>query len=80
MREIDTVTVKGSIMPIRLFIVDVFIDDMIKTSDPLLYKHHKEKKSIRAKERKILFEKLNSGLTTTWKELRQDSEFIELRR
>mmetsp|Transcript_16748 Transcript_16748/g.25820 ORF Transcript_16748/g.25820 Transcript_16748/m.25820 type:complete len:124 (+) Transcript_16748:2655-3026(+) len=53
---------------------------MVKTSDPLLYKGHKEKKSIRSKERKVLFERLNSGATTTWKELRQDSEFVELRR
>lgn len=30
-REIDTVTVKGSIKPIRLFTIDVCIEDMIKT-------------------------------------------------
>jgi len=79
MREIDTVTVKGSIQPIRLFTIDVIIEDMVKTSDPLLRKSHKEKKSIRAKERKMLFERLKQG-QTTWKELRSDNEFVELRR
>jgi class 3 adenylate cyclase len=34
-REIDTVTVKGSIRPIRLFTIDIFVDDMIPTTDPL---------------------------------------------
>ena len=29
LREIDTVTVKGSIQPVRLFIVDVCIDNLI---------------------------------------------------
>ena len=28
----------------------------------------------------MLFERLNSGTTTTWKELKLDGEFVELRR
>ena len=80
LREIDTVTVKGSIQPVRLFCLPVQLDDLVKMADPLIRKSYKEKKAVRLNERKILFERLNSGQTTTWKELRQDSEFIELRR
>uniref|UniRef100_A0A7S3CRS2 Guanylate cyclase domain-containing protein n=1 Tax=Strombidium rassoulzadegani TaxID=1082188 RepID=A0A7S3CRS2_9SPIT len=79
-REIDTVTVKGSIRPIRLFTIDVCIDDMIATSDPLINKPMKERKQIRDKTRKVFFQRLYSGQTTTWKEITSDYEYIELRR
>jgi len=79
-REIDTVTVKGSIRPVRLFTVDVFVEDMIATQDPLTSKSMKERKSIRDKTRKVFFQRLYSGQSTTWKELTQDFELIELRR
>ena len=80
MREIDTVTVKGSIRPMRLYTIDLSIKGMIPTEDPLGRKTHKEKKAIRGKKRRTLFERLRSEETTSWNELRQDAEFIELRR
>lgn len=80
MIEIDTVTVKGSIQPIRLFTIDINIDDMVKTIDSLQFRMYKDKKSLRAKERKTLFDRLNSGATTSWIELSADEEFIELRK
>jgi len=70
MREVDTVTVKGSIRPMRLFTIDVSIKGMIPTEDPLSGKSHKEKKTIRGEKRKTLFERLKTNQTTTWNELR----------
>lgn len=46
-REIDTVTVKGSIKPMRLFTIDIQTEDMEVVSDPLKDKSIREKKSIR---------------------------------
>lgn len=40
----------------------------------------KEKKSIRDLLRKDLFAKLNSGKTTTFKEINTDSDYLELRK
>jgi len=34
-REIDTVTVKGSIKPMRLFTIDIQTDDLEPIDDPL---------------------------------------------
>jgi len=79
-REIDTVTVKGSIKPIRLFTITIDYDDLEPVSDPLLNLPIKEKKSIRDKIRKELFGKLFSGNMTTWDEFSEDQDFIELRR
>lgn len=79
-REIDTVTVKGSIKPMRLYTITIDYDDLEPTDDPLLHKSIKDKKSIRDKLRKELFNKLFSGSMTTWDEFSTDNDFIELRR
>ena len=79
-REIDKVTVKGSIKPMRFFTIDHQVDDLEKTHDPLFTKRIPEKKSIRDKMRKDLFNRLESGTTTTWEEFSNDHEFIELRK
>lgn len=71
---------KGSIRPVRLFTVDVSTEDMIPIQDPLASKGMKERKQIRDKARKVFFQRLYSGQTTTWKEITQDYDFIELRR
>lgn len=79
-REIDTVTVKGSIKPMRLYTVTIDCENLEPTEDPLLSKPIKDKKSIRDKLRKELFSKLFSGNMTTWDEFSTDNDFIELRR
>ena len=46
-REIDTVTVKGSIKPVRLFTIDIDTDNLEPTKDPLLNKRLRDKKTLR---------------------------------
>lgn len=79
-REIDTVTVKGSIKPMRLFTIDIQTDDLEPVDDPLAHKSIREKKAIRDQMRKDLKKKLYSEKTTTWQEFNNDHEFIELRK
>jgi len=80
MREIDTVTVKGSIQPMRLFTIDINIEGLERTQDPMGKKSLREKKYLRYKMKKNLFQKLYRGDTTTMKEMDTDHEFAELRR
>lgn len=79
-REIDTVTVKGSIQPMRLFTVDIRIDDLVPSKDPMHFKNMREKKFLRYKLRKALFQKLFQAQTTTIREFNSDYEITELRR
>ena len=46
-REIDTVTVKGSIKPVRLFTIDIDTDNLEPSKDPLLNKRLRDKKTLR---------------------------------
>jgi len=79
-REIDTVTVKGSIRPVRLFTVDINIRELVPSQDPMFHKGLREKKYLRYKLRKMLFQSLYSGKTSTAREFNTDHELIELRR
>lgn len=65
-REIDTVTVKGSIKPMRLFTIDIQTEDLEEVDDPMYFKSIREKKQIRDKMKRDLFKKLYSGKVTTW--------------
>lgn len=78
-REIDTVTVKGSIKPMRLYTISICQENLESVDDPLLFLPIKEKKSIRDKIRKDLFSKLFTGNITTWDEFSTDQDFMELR-
>ena len=79
-REIDTVTVKGSIQPMRLFTVDINFDNMKSKNDRFSNKTIKEKKTLRDKEKKILLTKIENGSKTTWDVYSRDKDFKELRR
>jgi hypothetical protein len=79
-REIDTVTVKGSVRPVRLFTVPIDIDGLESTKDPMQSKSMRKKKFLRYKLRKMLFSDFLSGKTTPYRELTRDHEIIELRR
>jgi hypothetical protein len=46
-REIDTVTVKGSIKPMRLFTIDLSFEDLRPENDIMVNKKLKLKKKIR---------------------------------
>ena len=80
LREIDTVTVKGSIKPIRIFTITLETDDLETIDDPMESLSIREKKAVRDEMRKTLFKKLNSGEMSTWQEISRDKEFIEMRR
>jgi hypothetical protein len=78
-REIDTVTVKGSIKPMRLFTIDINVDGLERTKDPMYNKKLKEKKQMRDQMRHKMFRRLYTQEKTTWEEFNADHEFIELR-
>lgn len=80
LREIDTVTVKGSIKPIRLFTICLETDNLEAMDDPMEFLSIREKKAVRDEMRKTLFKKLNSGEMSTWQEISRDKEFIEMRK
>ena len=64
--EIDTVTVKGSIKPMRLYTVDIQTNNLEILDDPMLHLQIKEKKAARDKLRKDMFKRLLNGNITTW--------------
>lgn len=78
-REIDTVTVRGSIKPLRLFTIDIDVDGLERTKDPMVNKKLKEKKFMRDQMRHKMFKRLYTQEKTTWEEFNNDHEFIELR-
>lgn len=80
LREIDTVTVVGSVYPMRLFTVDIQTDDMKPSDDPLADVPVREKKAIRDAMRRRLQEQLYRGETTTWDEFQKDKDITELRK
>ena len=80
-REIDTVTVKGSIQPVRLLTVDVDFDNLHEKKDRLMNINIKEKRHIRDKEKKMVMSKLfDGGRKSTWDLFSTDKDFRELRR
>ena len=54
-REIDTVTVKGSIKPMRLYTISFYTDELEEVDDELLYDSIKNKKKLRDQLRKDMF-------------------------
>jgi class 3 adenylate cyclase len=57
-RELDTVTVKGSIMPIRLYTVDVDFNHLNQKKDRFEGFGAREKKKVRDREKKELLIKI----------------------
>lgn len=68
LREIDTVTVKGSIKPMRLYTITINSNGLKPAVDPMLEMPINKKKRIRDQIRKDMFNRLNSGAVTTWQE------------
>ena len=79
-REIDRVTVKGSIKPIRLFTVDVETDHLDELRDRFARLPNKMKKREHERERNDLWNKLDRGKKTSMQIIASDKEFAEIRR
>lgn len=84
-REVDTVTVKGSIQPVKLFTVDVDFEGLRPKKYKLIDMDIKEKRKINnIKKKKLLNSLFDNGsgrsLTTTWKVFQKDKDLKELRR
>ena len=58
-REIDTVTVKGSIVPVRFFTVDMDFEGLHEKKDRFQGVEMKAKKKIRDGEKKLLLSKID---------------------
>ena len=79
-REIDRVTVKGSIKPIRLYTVKLFLDNLMPERDVLLRIDLKHKKDVRKEAKRRVLNKIESEDQTTWNILSNDQDFKEMRR
>lgn len=64
-REIDTVTVKGSIRPVRLFTVDVHTEGLVEQRDRFARLPNKMKKREYERERMDMWTKLDRGRKTS---------------
>ena len=78
-REIDTVTVKGSIKPMRLFTIDIDVDNLLPQGDPMGDKDIGVKKKLRDGMRAKMFSAFYKGEITTFQEFSKDRDFIDLR-
>ena len=80
MREVDTITVKGSAKPIKLFTVDVQTEDFAEVTDRVRKLQLKDKKRFVDRERFVLWEGLKRRAMTTINVFRNDSDFSALRK
>ena len=78
-REIDTVTVKGSIKPVRLFTVDVETDALNEVRDRFMRLPNQMKKREHERERQDTWTKLERSRKTTKMIIDRDSDIIEMR-
>ena len=79
LREIDTVTVKGSIKPVRLFTVDVNLDGLNEVRDRFMRLPNQMKKREHERERQDTWTKLERSRKTTKMIIDRDSDIIEMR-
>ena len=79
-REVDTVTVKGSVIPIRLFTVDIDFDGLSEKKDRLQGLSLDAKKKIRDHDKKELLSKIEKGHSSTWELFSTDKDFKEMRK
>ena len=80
MREVDTVTVKGSAKPIKLFTVDVQVDEITEVTDRFKKLEIKDKKRMLDREKFVLWESLKRRAMSTISVYRNDNDFSDLRR
>ena len=80
MREVDTVKVKGSEQPIRLFTIDVQVEELQEITDRFSKLVIKDKKRMMDREKFILWESLKYRAISTISVLRSDNDFSDLRK
>mmetsp|Transcript_35529 Transcript_35529/g.25936 ORF Transcript_35529/g.25936 Transcript_35529/m.25936 type:complete len:149 (-) Transcript_35529:139-585(-) len=78
-REIDKVTVKGSIQPMRLFTCDINTENLAEINYNLKDMPIKDKKRIRDRERKNLWALINARQRQAHQIIFADRDFKELR-
>lgn len=79
LREIDTVTVKGSIKPMRLYTIDVDEDEVNEVADGHLKISNSDKRRMLERERFVVWQALKNRSMSTLSLYRSDGDFIELR-
>ena len=80
MREVDTVTVKGSAKPIKLFTVDVQTEEIAEVADRFKKLVIKDKKRMLDREKFVLWESLKRRAMSTISVFRNDADFTDLRK
>ena len=65
-REVDTVTVKGSKQPMRLFTVDIDVSNLKEKQDHYLDMPLAAKKKHRDQEKSDILSKIEQGTMTSW--------------
>lgn len=78
-REIDTVTVKGSIVPVKFFTVDIDVEHLKEKKDSMHTFSHQDRKKLRDKEKKLLLDRILKGKQSTWDLYARDNDFKSLR-
>lgn len=80
MREVDTVKVKGSDKPMKLFTVDVQTEDMNEVTDRFKKLLIKDKKRMLDREKFVLWESIKRRAMSTMSLFRNDADFSSLRK
>lgn len=80
MREVDCVKVKGSDKPMKLFTVDVQVDEIAEVTDRFKKLMIKDKKRMLDREKFVLWESLKRRAMTTMSIFRNDNDFSDLRK
>ena len=73
-REIDTVTVKGSLKPMKLYTVTLILDHI----KPVTFEP--ESRETRELKKDQVLKRLKNGERTTWELILRDEEIIDMRR
>lgn len=78
-REVDRVTVKGSVKPVRMFTVDLQDEYMDEIKDRMAKLSQTERKRILDREKNMLWQQLSLKQATTMEVFNGDGDFQELR-
>jgi hypothetical protein len=79
-REIDVVTVKGSVKPMRFFTINMEEEGLKIIPDRYEHMGPKEKKTLRTLEKTTLLDKIFDGEKHAYEIIKRDDDFKELRR
>lgn len=80
MREVDIVKVKGSEEPMKIFTVDVQVEEIAEVTDRFKKLMIKDKKRMLDREKFVLWESLKRRAMTTMSVYRNDNDFSDLRK